>query len=462
MTATAHATQSSIAAQTQPFNARTRRGTQADSAQNASEGAEAPAAVNAAGVANFAHLISLLRSPVSAVDARSAGGTGRGGGGAAKADTGGRDHQDTQNDPPSPIVAQATIDVAAIAAKELKTPSQKNELAQPADATQSANATTNSAKRVSKTEATPGSHDADGKPGNHGDAHEQQSHESATSTTNPGTNVNNTSTAKGGASSDPTHGAGSASPVQAVGNAHTARTAGAPSEQTAAASSRGAAAKTETAGTPVVSGARATANRNFLSKLTNAAAPARAQVQQKQVTDIASRALAVALKKGGGEVTMKLRPEGLGQLKVHLQVEDAKVWATLSPQTASARDLLQDSLPHLRAALEAQGLTVERMTVEALPGDAAGQFHAGGAPHKEPQDAAAPHVGAETPRNSVTPDGSGASPQDSSGPRSGPNDNKTGGAGITTRTDAIDDMTPDSPWGFATGAVTSGVMEWIG
>ena len=79
-----------------------------------------------------------------------------------------------------------------------------------------------------------------------------------------------------------------------------------------------------------------------------------------------ARGLANALRQGDGTVTLNLQPPRLGQLKVHLTLQDAAVTARLVPTTDTARQLLIDSEHSLRAALEARGLSVERIDVEAV------------------------------------------------------------------------------------------------
>lgn len=182
-------------------------------------------------------------------------------------------------------------------------------------------------------------------------------------------------------------------------------------------------------------------SRAFIAKLTRAAAPARAQLQQQHVADAAARGLGLAIKKGGGEVTMRLRPEGLGQLRIDLKIHDAKVEATLKPQTGSARDLLTESLPHLKSALEAQGLTVERISIEPVGAPAAAQD--------------AQH--ARTDAHAATPDGSGQPRQDQQA-RSAAQTPVGDQAG--TGTDAHEQQ---SPWALAQGVTSTapGVWEWV-
>lgn len=76
-----------------------------------------------------------------------------------------------------------------------------------------------------------------------------------------------------------------------------------------------------------------------------------------------SRGLSLALKQGG-RATLRLSPEALGELTVHLEVKGDQVAARLEPTTDSARHLLEARSHELWAALEARGLSVERIEID--------------------------------------------------------------------------------------------------
>ncbi len=197
-----------------------------------------------------------------------------------------------------------------------------------------------------------------------------------------------------------------------------------------------------------VTAQRAASSRAFINKLAHAATPTRAQVQQKQVADAAARGLGIAIKKGGGEVTMRLRPEGLGQLRVDLRLQGSTVEASLRAQTDSARGLLVDSLPLLKTALEAQGLTVERIVVEP-----------GGAPAPAQDARHAPLSGTEA--QAMTPDGSGQSSRDDQEARSALGTASPGGDWAESGTDAQENQAP--LWADVPASMTSvdGAWEWV-
>lgn len=76
-----------------------------------------------------------------------------------------------------------------------------------------------------------------------------------------------------------------------------------------------------------------------------------------------SRGLSLALKQGG-KATLRLSPDSLGDLTIHLHVKDDQVTARLEPTTDSARHLLEAKSHELWAALEARGLSVERIEID--------------------------------------------------------------------------------------------------
>lgn len=88
------------------------------------------------------------------------------------------------------------------------------------------------------------------------------------------------------------------------------------------------------------------------------------------------RGLALALRQGVGKVTLRLHPENLGQVVVRVKVEHGQVTATLSASDPVARRLLASSVDDLRAALEARGMSVERVEIEPAAAESP-RAHAG-------------------------------------------------------------------------------------
>ncbi|HZW09561.1 MAG TPA: flagellar hook-length control protein FliK [Phycisphaerales bacterium] len=79
-----------------------------------------------------------------------------------------------------------------------------------------------------------------------------------------------------------------------------------------------------------------------------------------------AQGLGAALRRGEGDVTLKLRPETLGELRVRVSVRGSEVDATIRASTIEAHRLLEQSVESLRAALEARGLHAGRIEVEPL------------------------------------------------------------------------------------------------
>ncbi|MEX2219890.1 MAG: flagellar hook-length control protein FliK [Phycisphaerales bacterium] len=105
------------------------------------------------------------------------------------------------------------------------------------------------------------------------------------------------------------------------------------------------------------------------------AAPARDPEAARVAAQI-GRGLAAALRQNGGVVTLRLKPETLGELRVRVQVQAGRVEARFEAATARAAALIDRTLGTLRTALEDRGLTVDRLTIHTAP--APGSDRAGG------------------------------------------------------------------------------------
>jgi hypothetical protein len=72
----------------------------------------------------------------------------------------------------------------------------------------------------------------------------------------------------------------------------------------------------------------------------------------------------VVLRKGGGEMQMELRPEGMGQVKLKVSVDDGQVNVSMLTESDAAKRLLEKGLSELKANLAAHQLRVDTMKVE--------------------------------------------------------------------------------------------------
>lgn len=75
------------------------------------------------------------------------------------------------------------------------------------------------------------------------------------------------------------------------------------------------------------------------------------------------RGIQAVLRQQGGSVTMRLRPDSLGDLRIQLNLSGGDVTARFDAREESARRLLEQSVDQLRSALEARGLRVGRIEI---------------------------------------------------------------------------------------------------
>ncbi len=86
--------------------------------------------------------------------------------------------------------------------------------------------------------------------------------------------------------------------------------------------------------------------------------------------------LSAALRQRRGQVTLRLRPDSLGELEVRLQVKGSTVNARITPSTVEAQRLLEQNIDSLRQSFEARGLQPGR--IEVQPPTEGKDAHAGG------------------------------------------------------------------------------------
>ncbi len=85
------------------------------------------------------------------------------------------------------------------------------------------------------------------------------------------------------------------------------------------------------------------------------------------VAQSVSRGVAAALNQRGGEVTLKLSPESLGTVRVHMSLDRGVVSVRIEASTQSAHSLLSDGVAQLKGSLETRGLSVERISIQHAP-----------------------------------------------------------------------------------------------
>lgn len=72
----------------------------------------------------------------------------------------------------------------------------------------------------------------------------------------------------------------------------------------------------------------------------------------------------VALKNGGGEIKMDLKPEGIGQVKLKVSVENGQVNVQMLTDNDASKRLLEKGFHELKASLAAEQLKVENLQVD--------------------------------------------------------------------------------------------------
>lgn len=159
--------------------------------------------------------------------------------------------------------------------------------------------------------------------------------------------------------------------VTPVGNP--ANAAGA--TRAAAAAASGSSAASTSGGGSGRAGATAGDARAVLDRLSRfqASRPRLTAQTESQLVAQAQRALAAVLKTGEGTAMIRLRPDGLGELRITLEVRGQSVDATIEARSVEARAALERRSHELRESLEARGLIVDRLTVTLLPERAAAE-----------------------------------------------------------------------------------------
>jgi len=87
-------------------------------------------------------------------------------------------------------------------------------------------------------------------------------------------------------------------------------------------------------------------------------------VSSRQVVDQIQEPLAQAMKKGMDRVQIRLRPEGLGDLRIDLRVNQGRVHLQIHAGTLAARQMIEAGLGDLRHQLQGQDLHVGEVRVD--------------------------------------------------------------------------------------------------
>lgn len=103
-----------------------------------------------------------------------------------------------------------------------------------------------------------------------------------------------------------------------------------------------------------------------------------AMVKQADVANQVYEVLQAKPQQGGIQTfTMQLKPESLGEITVTLSLDKNKMKVLISTENLTAKEILQEQLPWLRAALDNQSANVHEVYVEMKPQSQAQEFWAG-------------------------------------------------------------------------------------
>jgi flagellar hook-length control protein FliK len=86
------------------------------------------------------------------------------------------------------------------------------------------------------------------------------------------------------------------------------------------------------------------------------------QVRENNVENIISQARTI-LKDGGGEMTLKLTPEGMGTVDLKVVSENGQVSVEIMTQDQNVKKMFEDSVFDIRGALESQNLKIDTFKV---------------------------------------------------------------------------------------------------
>jgi flagellar hook-length control protein FliK len=168
-------------------------------------------------------------------------------------------------------------------------------------------------------------------------------------------------------------------------------------------------------------------------------------VEPEHLAKQVSRALTAALKQGEGTLTLRLAPSALGDLKISLLKSDQLLIGLIEPTTDVAHQLLTESVDSLRRSLEAAGIAVDEIRIAEPTG--ASDLAPRAAPEAHAREQVKPRDEWNSPRP-ATPDGVHDPTQGNPGGHREQRHEAHGGAHHTRR-DAEHAGTgsdPTSPW----------------
>lgn len=89
------------------------------------------------------------------------------------------------------------------------------------------------------------------------------------------------------------------------------------------------------------------------------------QSREANVNEIMQQAQYL-VKKGGGEVSVKMSPEGLGEVHLKVLLQDGKMNVELQTQSKDVKKLIEESLSELKSGLSAHRISLEHVKVNTV------------------------------------------------------------------------------------------------
>lgn len=116
--------------------------------------------------------------------------------------------------------------------------------------------------------------------------------------------------------------------------------------------------------TPGLMSLNQSSSTSLMSKL-----PSGTEVPHSQIINQVIDRFTVNRTLESGNITLKLHPEELGELRMEIKVEQDNIKAHITTQNPQVQEILDRHLPRLREALEQQGLNLEHMKVTVASED---------------------------------------------------------------------------------------------
>jgi flagellar hook-length control protein FliK len=89
----------------------------------------------------------------------------------------------------------------------------------------------------------------------------------------------------------------------------------------------------------------------------------RAELHESILSQVREKLAAPEPGNGNGQITLKLNPRELGDLQIHLRMQDSKVSVEITAQNAVVRDALVQNIDQLKETLSRQNIAMERFDV---------------------------------------------------------------------------------------------------